>query len=78
MNGLDEVIAYCEQKELAIPEPADESVALQKAIEKGFPKNNHLLITTDVVDKRRSLYKAIKGPGCGDRLCGSQGRPPGG
>ena len=60
---LDEVIAYCKQKELAIPEPADESLALQKAIEKGFPKNNHLLITTDMVDKRRSLYKAIKGQG---------------
>ena len=60
---LDEIIGYCEQNQLAIPEPADESVALQKAIEKGFPKNNHLLITTDMVDKRRSLYKAIKSQG---------------
>jgi DNA polymerase-3 subunit delta len=60
---LDEVIGYCKQNELAIPEPADESVALQKAIEKGFPRNNHLLITTDMVDKRRTLYKAIKSRG---------------
>ncbi|MGD9238723.1 MAG: hypothetical protein PVG69_01785 [Desulfobacterales bacterium] len=60
---LDEIIGYCKQNELAIPEPADESLALQKAIEKGFPKNNHLLITTDMVDKRRSLYKAIKSRG---------------
>jgi len=60
---LDEVIGYCKQTELAIPEPADESVALQKAIEKGFPRNNHLLITTDMVDKRRTLYKAIKSRG---------------
>jgi DNA polymerase-3 subunit delta len=60
---LDEIIAYCKQNELAIPEPADESLALQKAIEKGFPKNNHLLITTDMADKRRSLYKAIKSQG---------------
>jgi len=60
---LDEIIGYCKQNQLAIPEPADESVALQNAIEKGFPKNNHLLITTDMVDKRRSLYKAIKSQG---------------
>jgi DNA polymerase-3 subunit delta len=60
---LDEIIGYCKQNELTIPEPADESATLQKAIEKGFPKNNHLLITTDMVDKRRSLYKAIKSQG---------------
>jgi DNA polymerase-3 subunit delta len=60
---LDEIIGYCKQNQLAIPEPADESAALQKAIEKGFPKNNHLLITTDMVDKRRSLYKVIKSQG---------------
>ena len=60
---LDEIIGYCKQNELVIPEPADESLALQKAIEKGFPRNNHLLITTDMVDKRRSLYKAIKDQG---------------
>ena len=60
---LDEIIGYCQENKLTIPEPADESVLLQKAIEKGFPKNNHLLITTDMVDKRRSLYKAIKNQG---------------
>jgi DNA polymerase-3 subunit delta len=60
---LDEIIGYCKQNQLAVPEPADESVALQKAIEKGFPNNNHLLITTDIVDKRRSLYKTIKSQG---------------
>jgi DNA polymerase-3 subunit delta len=60
---LDDIIGYCQENKLTIPEPADESVVLQKAIEKGFPKNNHLLITTDLVDKRRSLYKAIKNQG---------------
>ena len=57
---LDEIIAYCIENQLPIPEPADETAALQRAIEKGFPGNNHLLITTDIVDKRRSLYKTIK------------------
>lgn len=60
---LDEIVDYCKQNQLTIPEPADESAALQKAIEKGFPRNNHLLITTDMADKRRSLYKAIKSHG---------------
>ena len=60
---LDGIIGYCLEKNLRIPEPADESAALQRAIEKGFPKNNHLLITTDIVDKRRSLYKTIKDRG---------------
>ena len=60
---MDDIIDYCQENNLAIPEPADESVVLQKAIEKGFPKNNHLLITADMVDKRRSLYKALKNHG---------------
>ena len=58
-DWLDDVIGYCQENELDIPEPLDQAGALQKAIEKGFPKNNHLVITTDVADKRRSLYKAI-------------------
>jgi DNA polymerase-3 subunit delta len=60
---LDDIIGYCQENSLTIPEPADESVLLQKAIEKGFPQNNHLLITADMVDKRRSLYKTIKEKG---------------
>ena len=60
---LDDVIGYCQENELGIPEPSDQAGALQKAIEKGFPENNHLVITTDVVDKRRGLYKAISKQG---------------
>ena len=60
---LDDVIGYCQENELGIPEPSDQAGALQKAIEKGFPENNHLVITTDVVDKRRGLYKAISNQG---------------
>jgi DNA polymerase-3 subunit delta len=57
---LDDIIVYCLQNKLRIPEATDETAALQRALEKGFPKNNHLLISTDIVDKRRSLYKTIK------------------
>jgi DNA polymerase-3 subunit delta len=62
-DWLDDVIGYCQENELGIPEPSDQAGALQKAIEKGFPPNNHLIITTDVVDKRRGLYKAISNLG---------------
>jgi DNA polymerase-3 subunit delta len=62
-DWLDDVIGYCQENELEIPEPSDQAGALQKAIEKGFPKNNHLVITTDVVDKRRGLYKVISNLG---------------
>jgi DNA polymerase-3 subunit delta len=62
-DWLDDVIGYCQENELDIPEPSDQAGALQKAIEKGFPQNNHLIITTDVVDKRRGLYKAISNLG---------------
>jgi DNA polymerase-3 subunit delta len=60
---LDDIIGYCMEENLRVPEPADETFALQQAIEKGFPRNNHLLITTDLVDKRRSLFKTIKDRG---------------
>jgi len=62
-DWLDDVIGYCQENELDIPEPSDRAGALQKAIEKGFPQNNHLVITTDIVDKRRGLYKAISKQG---------------
>jgi DNA polymerase-3 subunit delta len=62
-DWLDDVIGYCQENELDIPEPSDQAGALQKAIERGFPQNNHLVITTDVVDKRRGLYKVISNLG---------------
>jgi DNA polymerase-3 subunit delta len=62
-DWLDDLIGFCQENELDIPEPSDQAGALQKAIEKGFPRNNHLVITTDIVDKRRGLYKAISSAG---------------
>lgn len=56
---LDKLIGYCIDKRVAIPDVEDNDKVLQKAVEKGFPKGNHLIITADMVDKRRGLYKAI-------------------
>ena len=57
---LDKVINFCKENNLFIPSEKDNVDILQQAIEKGFPKRNHLVITTDMVDKRRKLFKIIK------------------
>ena len=62
-SWLDDLVQYCRQNQLEIPGPADHSGALQKAIKKGFPPNNHLVITTEMVDKRLGLYQALKEQG---------------
>ncbi len=40
-----------------------DAALLQEAIEKGFPDQNLLVMTTGKVDKRRTLYKAVKKAG---------------
>jgi DNA polymerase-3 subunit delta len=57
---LDQIIKFCKENKLSIPTEGYSDELLQDAIEKGFPKNNHLVITADMVDKRRKLFKIIK------------------
>lgn len=56
---VGKIIDYSMDKRLAIPPALDNAALLQRAIEKGFPQENHLVITTDIIDKRRALYKCI-------------------
>jgi DNA polymerase-3 subunit delta len=60
---LDDTIRYCQEQGLPIPAIEDSAEAVQRAIAKGFPQGNHLIITADLVDKRRSLYKTIRQKG---------------
>jgi DNA polymerase III subunit delta len=60
---IDKIIKFCKENNLFIPSEKDNVDILQQAIEKGFPKKNHLVITTDMVDKRRKLFKIIKKTG---------------
>jgi len=60
---LDEIITYCRENDLSVPAARDDSRTLQLAIEKGFPGDNHLIITTAMVDKRRGLYKTLSSEG---------------
>ncbi len=56
---LDQVVAYCLENRLAIAPVQNSADALERAIDKGFPPGNHLIITTEIIDKRRKLYKTI-------------------
>jgi DNA polymerase-3 subunit delta len=60
---IDRILEHCAAGRLAVPAAADAASLLEKAIENGFPKGHHLLITTDIVDRRRSLYKLISTKG---------------
>jgi len=62
-SWLDEIIAYCRENNLSVRVARDDGRILQQAIEKGFPRNNHLIITTDMVDKRRGLFKTLSSKG---------------
>lgn len=59
-DWLNELLMYCSGNRLPIPASRDGADLLQRSIEKGFPKGNHLIITTDVVDKRTGLFKTIR------------------
>ncbi len=56
---VDKVVQYCMEKSLLIPENPAGGPFLDAAIQKGFPKKNHLVITTDIADKRQRLFKTI-------------------
>ncbi|HID30320.1 MAG TPA: DNA polymerase III subunit delta [Desulfobacterales bacterium] len=57
---LDQVVAYCVHEKMTVPVHEDDAEVLSNALLRGFPKTNHLVLTTDLVDKRRKLYKTIK------------------
>ena len=57
---LDQVVAYCVHEKMTVPIREDDAEVLSDALLAGFPKTNHLVLTTDLVDKRRKLYKTIK------------------
>ena len=58
-SWLAELLDYCRGKELPVPTGASTADMLQQAIARGFPPQQYLVITTDIVDRRRNLYKTI-------------------
>ncbi len=59
-DWMDKIISYCVENKLPISSGEGSVSFLIKAIEKGFPKDNHLIITADMVDKRSKLFKTIR------------------
>ncbi len=60
---LDEIVAFCTETSVPVLAAKDHADELQHAIEKGFPEGNHLIVTSDIADKRRNLFKAIDAHG---------------
>ncbi|MBI5591804.1 MAG: hypothetical protein HY881_15135 [Deltaproteobacteria bacterium] len=56
---LDSLVDYCAENPATETAGEDPVKILQQAVEKGFPGDNHLILTSDMVDKRKGLYKAI-------------------
>ena len=50
---------FCRENGLRIPERHDDADILKTAMEKGFPDGHRLVLTTDFVDRRKALFKAI-------------------
>jgi len=60
---LDGILAFCREHDLPLPEPRGQAGLLENAIGRGFPSGNHLIITTERVDKRKKLYAVIEAAG---------------
>lgn len=53
------LVSHCRENNLKIPEKQDDGEFLRTSMEKGFPDGNRLVITTDMVDRRKTLFKAL-------------------
>jgi DNA polymerase-3 subunit delta len=60
---FSQLIDYCLVNKLSIPVLHDDAALLQAAMDKGFPEGHRLVITTDIVDRRKALFKAIDAKG---------------
>ncbi len=54
-----DIVDYCKEKGLQVPTGSNMADLLQEAVTRGFPEQQYLVITTDIIDRRRKLYKAI-------------------
>ncbi|MFH2045556.1 MAG: DNA polymerase III subunit delta [Pseudomonadota bacterium] len=62
-SWFDDIISYCLGNNVSVSESIDSASFFLKAIDKGFPEKNHMVVTAQFVDKRLSLYKSLKEKG---------------
>lgn len=60
---LDETLALCRERGLVPAAAGDDSDLLADALEKGLPQGHHLLVSAEVADKRKRLYKTFEKAG---------------
>jgi DNA polymerase-3 subunit delta len=63
LEWLEQVVEYASRAEMEIPIKTDEGSLLEEALQQGFPSEHCLLITTDTIDRRRSLYRLMEEKG---------------
>jgi len=63
MVWIDAVVAHAVGRGMAAPERRDDAALIETALRRGFPPNHCLVVTSDTVDKRRSLYRLIEEKG---------------
>ncbi len=60
---VPELAEYCRRQGLSVPSDVDAAGLLKKAVEIGFPKGNHLIVTCTQVRKTVALYRTVKEKG---------------
>jgi DNA polymerase-3 subunit delta len=63
LQWLEEVAAVAARAHMTIPGRTGDSSVLEEALEERFPFEHCLILTTDTVDKKRSLYRLIEEKG---------------
>lgn len=60
---LDGLVDHCLENPVEKNTSQDLPDIIQKAVERGFPRSHHLVMTADMVDKRKNLYKTFEEKG---------------
>jgi len=63
MAWLDPVLDHASSSGLDVPRRSDDASLLEAALQEGFPSEQCLVLATDTVDRRRSLYRCIQEKG---------------
>jgi DNA polymerase-3 subunit delta len=63
ISWLESVVDHAGNTGMEVPRLRDDGSLLETALQEGFPEEQCLLLTTDTVDKRRSLYRLMEEKG---------------
>ena len=63
MSWLEAVVDHAGSAGMEVPRLRDDGSLLETALQEGFPEEQCLVLTSDTVDKRRSLYRLMEEKG---------------